>query len=144
MTNSMKKIIFILVILMAGTGANSYAQTGDQNANFKVSADQVIEVYYFHMSRRCSTCLAVEAESEAALKKLYPKQMESGQITFQSLNLEEEINEPLAKRLQVSGQTLLIVKGDKKIDLTGDGFTYARTNPEKLQEKFKTSIDPLL
>lgn len=126
----MKKIIFILVILLTGAVSLSYGQA--------------IEVYYFHMSRRCATCLAVEAESEAALKKLYPEQMESGLITFQGINLEEESSEALAKKFQVSGQTLLIVKGDKKIDLTGDGFMYAKTNPEKLQEKFKTAIDPLL
>lgn len=126
----MKKNLLILVILLTGIGSLSYGQA--------------IEVYYFHMSRRCATCLAVEAESEAALKNLYPEQMKSGLITFQGINLEEESSEPLAKKFQVSGQTLLIVKGDKKIDLTGDGFTYARTNPEKLQEKFKTAIDPLL
>lgn len=126
----MKKNLLILVILLTGIGSLSYGQA--------------IEVYYFHMSRRCATCLAVEAESEAALKKLYPEQMESGLITFQGINLEEESSEPLAKKFQVSGQTLLIVKGDKKIDLTGDGFMYAKTNPEKLQEKFKTAIDPLL
>lgn len=126
----MKKNLLILVILLTGIGSSSYGQA--------------IEVYYFHMSRRCATCLAVEAESEAALKKLYPEQMESGLITFQGINLEEESSEPLAKKFQVSGQTLLIVKGDKKIDLTGDGFMYAKTNPEKLQEKFKTAIDPLL
>jgi len=140
----MKKIIFILVFLMAATGASSYAQTVDQNTGLKASADQNIEVYYFHMSRRCNTCLAVESESEAALKNLYPEQMKSGLITFQGINLEEESSEPLAKKLEVSGQTLLIVKGDKKIDLTGDGFKYANTSPEKLQNSFKAAIDPLL
>jgi hypothetical protein len=126
----MRKIIFILVILLTGAASSCYSQ--------------IIEVYYFHMTRRCPTCQAVESESEAALKKLYPAQMESGTITFKSLNLEEEVNNPLAEKLQVSGQTLLIVKGDQKIDLTGDGFMYARTDPAKLQEKFKAAIDPLL
>jgi hypothetical protein len=126
----MQKIFFILVILLTGAVTSSYSQ--------------VIEVYYFHMTRRCPTCLAVESESEAALKKLYPAQMESGLMTFKSLDLEEEVNNPLAEKLQVSGQTLMIVKGDQKIDMTGDGFLYARTDPGKLQEKFKAAIDPLL
>ena len=126
----MKRFILILVILLTIAASYSYGQS--------------IEVYYFHMSRRCATCLAVESESEAALNKLYPKQMESGVISFKEINLEEESSEPLAKKLEVSGQTLLIVKGDQKIDLTGDGFKYARTSPEKLQESFKAAIDPLL
>lgn len=140
----MKKILLLLVILLTGIGSLSYGQDTTLHDMARMYANQNIEVYYFHMSRRCATCLAVESESETALKNLYPQQMESGLITFKSLNLEEEINQPLAKKLQVSGQTLLIVKGDKKIDLTGDGFTYARTNPGKLQEKFKAAIDPLL
>jgi hypothetical protein len=140
----MRKFLFILIILFSGYGLLGYGQDNTQVDKSKATTSQNIEVYYFHMSRRCPTCLAVESESEAALKKLYPQQMESGQITFKSLDLEEEANEPLATKLQVSGQTLLIVKGDEKIDLTGDGFTYARTNPEKLQEKIKSAIDPLL
>jgi len=140
----MKKNLFILIILLAGIGPLSYGQDTTVHDRARMYADQKIEVYYFHMSRRCATCLAVESESEKALKNLYPGQMESGLITFKSINLEEEINEPLAKRLQVSGQTLLIVRGDEKIDLTGDGFKYARTDPEKLQASFKAAIDPLL
>lgn len=140
----MKKVIIILMILLTGVLNFSYGQDNTPADQVKVSSDKVIEVYYFHMSRRCATCLAVESESEAALKNLYPQQMESGLITFKSVNLEEESSEPLAKRLEVSGQTLLVVKGDKKIDLTGDGFKYARTSPEKLQDSFKASIDPLL
>ena len=140
----MKRIFFILVIFLTGIGFSGFGQDNTTTDKNQVSVSQAIEVYYFHMTRRCATCLAVESESEAALKKLYPTQMESGTITFKSLNLEEEINNPLAEKLQVSGQTLLIVKGDKKIDMTGDGFLYARTDPEKLQEKFKAAIDPLL
>jgi hypothetical protein len=140
----MKRLIFLLVIFLTGFGFPGFSQDNTATDKNQPSGGQIIEVYYFHMSRRCATCLAVESESESALKKLYPKQMESGLMTFKSLDLEEEVNNPLAEKLQVSGQTLLIVKGDTKIDLTGDGFMYARTNPEKLQEKFKAAIDPLL
>jgi hypothetical protein len=140
----MKKMIFLVIILMSVSGFSGFSQDIKQADNSKTSASQIVEIYYFHMTNRCPTCLAVESETEAALKKLYPAQMESGTMTFKSLNLEEEVNAPLAEKLKVSGQTLLIVKGDKNIDMTGDGFLYARTNPEKLQEKLKVAIDPLL
>lgn len=140
----MKRLIFMLVIFLTGIGFSGFGQESPVTDKSKAPGGQIIEVYYFHMSRRCATCLAVESESEAALKKLYPALLESGSMTFKSLNLEEEVNDPLAEKLQVSGQTLLIVKGDKKIDMTGDGFMYARTDPAKLQEKLKAAIDPLL
>jgi ABC-type enterochelin transport system ATPase subunit len=75
------------------------------------------------------------------MEESYPEQMKSGVITFQSLNIEEGETEALAKKLGVSGQTLLIVKGDKKTDLTNDAFMYARTKPDKLKEKVKNAID---
>ena len=38
----------------------------------------------------------------------------------------------------------LFVKGDQKVDLTTDGFMNARSNPDKLKEKIKETVDSLL
>lgn len=117
--------------------------TGDQKQQ-QVAQDEVINVYYVHFTRRCATCQAVEEQSALAIEVLFPDQFKSGKIVFTSLNLEEPSSDSLAESLQVSGQALLIVKGDKKIDLTNEGFLYARTHPEKLQQKIKHAIDPML
>ncbi|GAB4299894.1 MAG: hypothetical protein Kow0068_23300 [Marinilabiliales bacterium] len=103
-----------------------------------------IEVYYFHYTRRCATCLAVENEAREAIKKFFPEEYKSGSITFTSANLDEKDGEALGKKKGASGQTVLIIKGDKKLDLTNEGFMYARTNPEKYHEKIKEAIEGLL
>lgn len=118
------------------------AQAQDEQ---KVKEDQeisnsIVEVYYFHNTRRCATCQAVEEVTKSALDEYYPEQMKSGTVTFQSLNIEDDTNESLAKELKVSGQTLLIVVDGKKKDLTNDAFMYARTNPDKLKEKIQKAI----
>ena len=97
-----------------------------------------IEVYYFHYSRRCVTCQAVEAVAQDALIDFY-----KGRIALKSVNLDDKANNDLAKKLGVKGQSLLIVKGDKKIDLTNEGFLNARSNPDKFASKIKESIDAL-
>lgn len=97
-----------------------------------------IEVYYFHYSRRCVTCQAVEAVAQDALIDFY-----EGKIVLKSVNLDDKANSALAKKLGVKGQSLLIVKGDKKIDLTNEGFLNARSNPDKLASKIKETIDAL-
>ncbi len=102
-----------------------------------------ITVYYFHNTRRCATCNAVENETQKALKKLYTDKVKEGKITFVSINLEEEGNEKLIEDLEISGQTLLIVGGEKKVNLTTDAFMYARTKPEKLEAKIKKAIDKM-
>lgn len=98
-----------------------------------------IEAYYFHNATRCVTCKTVEAEAKTDLQELY-----GDKITFQAFNLEEKSTDAIAKKLNVSGQTLLVVKGDKQVNLTNDGFLYAVTNPEKFKKIIKEKVDPLV
>ena len=57
--------------------------------------------------------------------------------------LEKELKE-MAQSLHVSGQTLLITRGNTHVNLTNEGFMNARTNPTKFHEILKTQIDKLL
>ncbi|HOW25339.1 MAG TPA: nitrophenyl compound nitroreductase subunit ArsF family protein [Bacteroidales bacterium] len=141
----MKKIrLLTLIVALSGMFLSCQSQAPKEKDQVQITQNEAINVYYFHFTRRCATCQAVEEQSELALKTLYPELVKSGRILFTSVNLEESSSEELAKKLEVSMQTLLIIKGDKRIDLTEDGFMYARSNPEKLQEKIKTAIDPLI
>lgn len=132
-------IIPVLLFLMPACNA----QTTESNQADETVSSETVEVYYFHFTRRCATCQAVEDESEAALKDFYPEKVNAGEITFLSVNLEESENEPLAKKLNVSGQSLLVVKGEKQENLTNVAFMHARSNPEKLRDALKESIEKL-
>ena len=124
------------------------APTAENQTNENQTAENVqsddIQVYYFHNTKRCATCNAVEDETLMALELFYKENIEAGTIEFTSLNLEEEEGESMAQELQVSGQTLLLVKGETKVNLTNDGFMNARTNPTKFHEILKSQIDQLL
>lgn len=86
----------------------------------------------------------METESKKAVETLYPEQIKKGLITFKSINLDEESSASLAKKNKVEGQSLLVIGKKKRIDITQDGFIYARSNPEKLKDKLKKTIDPLI
>lgn len=122
-------VLFMPVIGLSQTGKNEL-KTGSSNQ---------VEAYYFHNTSRCITCKTVEAEAKADLQSLY-----GNQVTFMALNLEDEATKPIAKNLEVSGQTLLLVKGDQKINITNEGFLYARTNPVKFKKIIKEKVDKLL
>ena len=102
-----------------------------------------VEIYYFHYTRRCATCQAVESETQAAIAAFYPAQYKKGLITFKSLNLDEKTSEALAKKCNAEGQALLVISGNKRFDLTDQGFMYAKSSPEKLKAELKKTIDPL-
>ena len=134
----MKRSIFFSVALML-VMSSFLCNAQTTKKEIKSSASNKVEAYYFHNTVRCVTCKAVESEAKADLENLY-----GSQVIFKTLNLEENATNPIAEKLKVSGQTLLIVKGDKKINLTNEGFMYARTNPAKFKLIIKEKVDGLL
>jgi hypothetical protein len=97
-----------------------------------------VKACYFHATRRCVTCQAVEAVTKEALKEYYGEK-----VPFQSIDNDKDGQNLLIKKFKISGPTLLIVKGDKMINLTQEAFMNARTNPDKLKTKIKSAIDSM-
>ena len=95
--------------------------------------------YYFHATRRCATCQAVEKVSKEYIEAKYAEK-----VTFISVNREEEQNKDLVEKYEIAGQTLLLVFDDEVVNLTTEAFLNARTNPEKLEGLIKTTIDARL
>jgi len=145
----MKKLIstlslFLLVGVISISSQCCNGTTADNSTTTKVTCAEnqkssEVKAYYFHATRRCATCQAVEAVSKEAIKEYY-----GDKVTFESINREEEKDNPLVKKYKISGQTLLIINGDKKVDLTNDAFLNARTNPDKFKSKLKSTIDSML
>lgn len=139
----MKKFQFLVVALgvIIATSCN-----GQNNSKKEVAATKgdKVESYYFHFTGRCVTCKTVEAEAKKNIETLYPEQVKSGKVTFQAINLDEGSSKELAEKLGISGQTLLIVSGNQKFNITTDGFMYARSNPDKFKQIIKEKIDKLL
>lgn len=129
------QILLIAFIIMSvfSCDAKETATTAVSAKTDKVSA------YYFHFTTRCVTCKTVEAEAIADLKALY-----GDKVKLQSINLDDKSGQELAEKIGVSGQTLLIVKGDTKINITNEGFMYARSNPDKFLSIIKEKVDPLM
>jgi hypothetical protein len=144
----MKRIITLFTILLVLSMTSAYAQcckNATKSAGCATPCLQSqqtgstdIKAYYFHATRRCATCMAVEDVTKEVLKANY-----ADKIPFESINREEDSKNPLLEKYKVSGQTLLFVKGDKVIDLTNDAFLYARTSPDKFKEKLKSTIDSM-
>lgn len=141
----MRKLsVYIIISLLSLSifACNSENEKAERAENNQKS--DKIEVYYFHYSHRCKTCVAVENVTKDALSKLYSKKVKSGEIKFISIDMDEKSGEDLAKKLKVSGQTLLFVQADKRTNLTNDAFMFAATNPDKLKAKIKLAVDKML
>jgi hypothetical protein len=118
------------------------AQT--EKKDVKTASSGTIEAYYFHFTARCITCKTVEAQAKLDIETLYPELVKQGKISFQSINLDDASSKEIAEKLQVSGQTLLLVKGDQKINITNEGFMYAVHQPEKFKAVIREKIDSFM
>ena len=125
----------LLIVLFAFAGI---AETGTGSA----AEGEKTKVYYFHNTRRCPTCMAIEKETKKVLKEQpYSDAKESGNLVFKSYNVENDVNKKLVKELGVTGSALIVVKGQEKIDLTSKGFMYGLKQPEKLREALRDALN---
>lgn len=133
-----KSILLSLTIMVFVFAANA-----ETSVNKKAEGDKT-EVYYFHNTRRCATCNAIETETKKVLQeKQYADAIENGELEFKEFNAEDSANKKLVKKMGITGSSLIIVKGDKKIDLTSKGFMYALKQPEKLQDAVRKALNDL-
>ena len=93
---------------------------------------------YFHFTKRCATCNAIESISREEAGKFNEK------VGFASYNLEEPEGEEMGKKLKADGQSLILVYGENQIDLTEDAFLNALSDPEKLKQIINEKVKSVL
>lgn len=125
--NTLLMLLFVL---------NAIACNNPQSNNNSSSDDSTkienIEVYYFHGTRRCVTCIAVGEVSSELVKSKYE---DNENVKFVEINIDEPGNEELVEKFQVSGSGLYVFNGKDIENITAFAFQYARTNPDKLKDK---------
>ena len=136
----MKQITVFSIALLLITGNLTCNAQGNKKADANSRVSTKIEVYYFHFTRRCATCLSVEENAKKAVETLYADKVKKGEYSFKGINLDDENSKSIAEKLGIGGQTLLVVCGDKKIDITDKGFMNAY-DLEKMKEEIKKAVE---
>lgn len=139
---NLKKLIVLLVL--AGICACNSTSKKEENKNVGAADEAAItakvEAIYFHFTRRCATCMAIEEETKKVLEVLYPNLVKAKQITFLSVNLDEESSKIIAEKYKVEEQTMLFICNNKIENLTNMAFMCAKENPAKWKEEIKKTI----
>ena len=137
----MKQLIVTgLALVMMFFQLSCTGQTSQEQTNTESTITSQLGVYYFHFERRCSTCISVEENSKKAVEELYPEQVKTGEYFFKAVNLDEASGKEIGDNMGIGMQTLVVVFGDKKVDITGEGFMYV-DNYERLKSEVKKAVD---
>lgn len=142
-------LVVVTILLTAGCNSNKQKTNTEKDGSScesqsccssKTSTTTIdtskVNVVYFHATRRCATCEAVEKVTKETLAKYFDTT-----VPFHSIN--REVEKELAKKYEVEWQTLLIMKGDQIKNLTNEAFLNARTKPEKLEALIKSTIESM-
>lgn len=141
----MKRIVSIMSVFLFVMVASSCGEVSGKSESVSVSTkDKLVDVYYFHFTRRCVTCVAVENQSKKAIEQLYADKIKTGEVKFHEVNLDLEEGKKIAMELNRNGQGLIVVCDKSVVDLTQQGFMFAMNNPEKLKDALKQAIDNFL
>ena len=136
----MKKLIFLLAILSVPGWINLNAQDAANSGQPKV------EVYYFHATMRCPTCLAVEEQTRKTLDESFTEDLKTGTIKLTVLNLEEKENKAITEQFEIGWSSLILYvpESRKTVNLTEDAFANARSHPEEFRKELYEKIKQLL
>ncbi len=137
----MKQFIILMIISFIISPILGNAQEKDTLTNSSVNRIEVID---FHSTNRCFTCNAIEANTKFTLDTYFASELESGKITFQTINVDDEINQDIAEHFEASGTSLFlnVIISDKetKINLTNFAFMNGRKQKE-FSDELKVKID---
>jgi hypothetical protein len=91
------------------------AETPDRGVEASARPDAVeshrqIVVYYFHGTRRCRTCLSIEATAHDLISSRFAAQLQSGEMIWKVVNYDEPENEHFIKDFGLVSSSLVIVE----------------------------------
>ena len=76
-----------------------------------------VMAYYFHNTRRCTTCLKIETAAEVALRQTYAEELESGRLVWEAICMEEPENEHFVYEFYLASPSLVVAR------VSGDSLT---------------------
>lgn len=139
-----RTLLYLLTGFLVLSCINCQSKDTPTIKNNEKEITSTVRGYYFHGTRRCTTCKAVEEVTKEILNDYYVTELADKTISFESINLDDDDGKVLASTLKVSGQTLLFVSDSDTVNLTNQAFMNAVSNPLKLSEFITDEIDKML
>ena len=142
MKNSKTLLVLVATMLLFSWNISAQNEEGK-----KIKSGNKVEVIDFHSTHRCMTCNAIEANTKFTLEEYFADELESGKITFQSINIDEKENYAMAEKYEAAGTSLFLnVIDDGKeaqINLTNLAFKKGK-NKAAFSKELKRMIEKQL
>lgn len=138
--------------------ADTFNQRGDISVKMPDETENVIDepqnigakkliAYYFHISRRCYSCVRMQELSQIAIEEGFAKEIESGLVEYKTVNLDPQENRHYLKQFNLTNPTVIIVI--EEIGAYGEYENLTRVwqlynNPDAFIEYIQTETKKLM
>ena len=144
----MKFGLFALLVFFAFNFSSCNSSNSTKEKEDSKAKQNVLMVYSFHGTRQCSTCKHMKAYTKATLEKYFKKEMQSGDLIYRVVDVDDESNYDLAEKFEATGTALMadkIVAGkDHILDWSNFAFEYANGDQATYEKELKKLVDKQL
>lgn len=98
------------LLMKSGAATMPPISSGNSVSTPDIKMDSGVVVYYFHGSRRCKTCRAIEAYTSEALQSGFTDAMKNGRLVWRVINVDEPNNEHFIQDFQLSSSGVVLVR----------------------------------
>lgn len=107
-----------------------------------------LDIYYFHATHRCPTCIKIEANARKAIETYFTEEVMNKTIIIHILNFEEPENATLFNKFELYSSSLVlnaVGKNGKETTMNMTDFAFTNAYDEnKFVDSLKTAIDKQL
>lgn len=104
----------------------------------EAQAAEKIQVFLFHSTQRCPTCIAIGRLSGETVQESFQSELQAGKIEFREINIDLPENKELAGKFQATGSALYInAIADGRNSIVQDTEVWRLTQDES---KFKSYL----
>jgi len=70
--------------------------------------ENMVVAYYFHTTFRCVSCHTIEQYTEGALNEYFPNELESGELVYKMINVEDKGSEHFINDYQLFTKSVVL------------------------------------
>jgi hypothetical protein len=136
------KLVFS-VTLAVGILCACSVPSPNSNSSVAPSIDNGLEIVYFHRAQRCAGCIHAQDMTEYTLNTYFAEELQSGDIVFVALNLQDAANAAMVQKYGAYTSSLFIndvEEGVEQIEQITD-IWLVLWDDEEFVEIVKTEIE---
>ncbi|MDD1705467.1 MAG: nitrophenyl compound nitroreductase subunit ArsF family protein [Methanoregulaceae archaeon] len=101
-------LILLLALSLLAAGCTTQGIPRENNGSNPSTSVEKVEIYHFHATRQCYSCITLGAYAEETVKTYFAPEVAAGKVVFAHVNVDLPENKALVEQYGPTGSSLWI------------------------------------